>query len=276
MGTRNLTMVVKGGEYKVAQYCQWDGYPSGQGATVLTFLRDEMNRPAFEAAVSATREITEAELKERWEDCGATRDDGMVSIEESDRFKKRYPWLHRDCGADVLKIIQESGGDIALNLTLDFVKDSLFCEWAYVVDLDQNTLEVYVGFNQKPLAEGDRFFSGETPEKEYWPVRLAKSYPLDALPTDDEFQTDLAQDDEEEEEAVIKFYKVTGRCTLTVIDDQGRDTEQFIPDLGTRIKVDHDTETIYVMDLKDNWVETIDRVSDALLGQFELVPAEEA
>ena len=38
MGTRNLTCVFVNGEYKVAQYCQWDGYPSGQGLTILNFL----------------------------------------------------------------------------------------------------------------------------------------------------------------------------------------------------------------------------------------------
>jgi len=27
MGTRNLTCVMKDGQYKVAQYGQWDGYP---------------------------------------------------------------------------------------------------------------------------------------------------------------------------------------------------------------------------------------------------------
>ncbi len=45
-GTRNLTCVVVGGEYKVAQYGQWDGYPSGQGLTALNFLRG-MDREAF-------------------------------------------------------------------------------------------------------------------------------------------------------------------------------------------------------------------------------------
>jgi hypothetical protein len=38
MGTRNLTMVISKGEYKIAQYGQWDGYPSGQGSVVLNFL----------------------------------------------------------------------------------------------------------------------------------------------------------------------------------------------------------------------------------------------
>ena len=42
MGTRNLTMVVdKTGETKIAQYGQWDGYPFGQGLTVLHFLSDK-------------------------------------------------------------------------------------------------------------------------------------------------------------------------------------------------------------------------------------------
>lgn len=42
MGTRNLTMVIsQEGEKKVAQYGQWDGYPSGVGASVLAFLKNE-------------------------------------------------------------------------------------------------------------------------------------------------------------------------------------------------------------------------------------------
>lgn len=41
MGTRNLTIVIdKQGALKVAQYGQWDGYPSGQGAVVLEFAKN--------------------------------------------------------------------------------------------------------------------------------------------------------------------------------------------------------------------------------------------
>lgn len=39
MGTRGLTAVMLGGEYKIAQYGQWDHYPSGQGVTALEFCR---------------------------------------------------------------------------------------------------------------------------------------------------------------------------------------------------------------------------------------------
>ena len=40
MGTRNLTAVFMDGEYKVAQYGQWDGYPSGQGVDILNILKN--------------------------------------------------------------------------------------------------------------------------------------------------------------------------------------------------------------------------------------------
>ena len=39
MGTRHVTAVFLNGEPRVAQYGQWDGYPSGQGVTILDFLR---------------------------------------------------------------------------------------------------------------------------------------------------------------------------------------------------------------------------------------------
>lgn len=40
MGTRNLTVVTVDGTRKVAQYCQWDGYPSGVGKDIAKFLSD--------------------------------------------------------------------------------------------------------------------------------------------------------------------------------------------------------------------------------------------
>ena len=39
MGTRNLTIAVMDGKTRVAQYGQWDGYPEGQGTTILEFLK---------------------------------------------------------------------------------------------------------------------------------------------------------------------------------------------------------------------------------------------
>lgn len=43
MGTRNLTCVVKNNKYVVAQYGQWDGYPTGQGQTIVEFILGNNN-----------------------------------------------------------------------------------------------------------------------------------------------------------------------------------------------------------------------------------------
>lgn len=40
MGTRNITRVVNNGKVVVEQYCQWDGYPTGQGNEVMFFVNE--------------------------------------------------------------------------------------------------------------------------------------------------------------------------------------------------------------------------------------------
>jgi len=58
MGTRNLTCVVSGGKYIIAQYGQWDGYPSGQGVTALEFLRKKGNQALLKAALNRCYYLT--------------------------------------------------------------------------------------------------------------------------------------------------------------------------------------------------------------------------
>jgi len=55
MGTRNLTCVIKGGDFKVAQYGQWDGYPSGSGKDILEWLSDP--KANFERLAAAVDKV---------------------------------------------------------------------------------------------------------------------------------------------------------------------------------------------------------------------------
>lgn len=192
MGTRNLTMVISNGQTKIAQYGQWDGYPGGQGATALDFLRNT-DLEIFKKKLEIVRFETEVDSKEKenyLKKLGASG--GWVTMEQGNKYDKKYPLDSRDHGAGILKLIMDSTDkEIVLVDSTSFAADSLFCEYAYVIDLDKNTFEVYEGFNQTPLPETERFYSLQGFNKErkekYFPVKLAKSYPLDNLPTEEEF-----------------------------------------------------------------------------------------
>ena len=61
MGTRHLIAVHADGQYKIAQYGQWDGYPSGQGLTALGFCRT-MDRAAFTEKVRVSRFLNDTDI----------------------------------------------------------------------------------------------------------------------------------------------------------------------------------------------------------------------
>lgn len=158
MGTRNLTLIKKDGEYRLAKYCQWDGYYEGQGKTISEFLRKEGNIEKLRKRADDLTFISEDELRSRWASVGANPDSNTVSFEVAERFDEQWPELSRDTGGDILEMIVESEGEFATKNDLNFAADSLFCEYAYCIDFDDNTFSWYHGFNQTPLAENERFY----------------------------------------------------------------------------------------------------------------------
>lgn len=180
MGTRNLTIVVSNKKYKVAQYCQWDGYLRGQGKTVANFIENEMDFDKFKNKIDALEELSEKEYESTWLDAGATLDQikNGVGNEIHNTWNKMFPWLSRGHGAEILKTIQDK--NIKINNALDFAAESLFCEWAYLLDLDEKILEIYRGFNQEPLVESDRFnfLPLAKDNSQYYQIKLFKKIPF--------------------------------------------------------------------------------------------------
>jgi len=98
---------------------------------------------------------------------------------------KRLPFFSRDTGAEILKLVYNcSDRKIALRDNTLFANDSLFCEMAFVIDLDTKMLEVYKGFNREPVPEGERFahmndlLDGDGKPREFFPVKLVLSRPI--------------------------------------------------------------------------------------------------
>lgn len=195
MGTRNLTMVVLDGKTRIAQYGQWDGYPSGQGAVALDFLLTA-DLEAFKVNLLKCKFMTkgkEREIKKFLKSIGT--ENGWMDGDQAAKYHAKYPLLTRDNGAEILSLVYQGlkGKErcIWLQDSESFAGDSLFCEWAYVIDFDKRTFEVYEGFNKTELTEDDRFFKFKDTKSEYWPVKLLKSYSLDELPSETDFIKEL-------------------------------------------------------------------------------------
>lgn len=146
MGTRHFIGVKQNGVFKVAQYGQWDGHPKGQGAKVLKFLQN-VNLKQFAEKVSQCVFIDRENIRRKWIAVGRHPKDKstIVPIELCNKFETAYPQLSRNTGAGILTMVMESEGGLELCDSSDFLKDGLFCEYAYIIDLDTNQLFCYSG-----------------------------------------------------------------------------------------------------------------------------------
>ena len=59
-----------------------------------------------------------------------------------------------------------------------FLENSLFCEYAYIINLDDGVLEFYVGFNKDPNAKGRYASLKVSDDNDYYGVVLKKTFPL--------------------------------------------------------------------------------------------------
>jgi hypothetical protein len=190
MGTRNLTIVIQDHETKIAQYGQWDGYPEGQGLTILSFLEEKENMQKLKELLPKIRFENEQDIKEKTEfskSIGAR--EGWVNISQSELYDQKYPLDSRNLGGAILEKLLEhqNESEIVLVDSEKFAADSLFCEWAYIIDLDNNTLEVYRGFNESRLTSKDRFYNLHKVHQQFYPIKILKTFSLDKLPDAEKF-----------------------------------------------------------------------------------------
>lgn len=190
MGTRGSITFVSGGKEKTV-YNHFDSYPSGVGAEVLGEVRLRVDNGTVEGLKAQI-----ANLKEVNENTPIT----PAHVEAL----KEFTDLHVGNGTgdpDLwYKLLRGTQGDVAAILKCgyfesadDFPSDSLFCEWGYVIDADEEKFEVYRGFQTEPHDEG-RFAGRVVIEGhrsgQYYPIRLVGSFDFDDLPTAEEF-TDM-------------------------------------------------------------------------------------
>lgn len=190
MGTRSLTAIYFNNELKVAQYKQFDGYPTGLLNNLVKNLK-EYNIDEIKEALSKTvlfknekefNSFIKNELDTTIIGQHPITSRGFEEIYE--KRKNLYSQLsYYDCNIlEVLIQVHNIIDKIPLVNNISFINDSLFCEWAYVIDFDKNIIEVYTGFNKNPNANTGRFpMVLKADDDEYHTCRFIKSYDINYL-----------------------------------------------------------------------------------------------
>lgn len=251
MGTRGFVGVVVDDTVKLT-YNHWDSYPDGLGAKTLTDLRNRLAESDVMPACCAQSGVGVCDsgphdfkqklntLRQKARDLKMIDESAEPTAEEIALFQKysdptvggsiekptdgrtisSYYQLIRKLQGELFQLL-----DLGIATDADgFQFDSLFCEWGYLVDFDNNVFQVYEGFQRKRHDKGrwagmptdqdikdkaDRaqkmFEAGEINEQQlpYWSetvyhaVALVAEWPLDALPSDEDFAAKFVDEDDD-------------------------------------------------------------------------------
>lgn len=172
MGTRGaIGFRIDGGD-KIA-YNHFDSYPDGVGDDIVSFVEGTSDWDDLRARVRALR-VIDGKTPPTANEIGTLA--GFMDLGVGGQDVRDWYCLLRKTQGD-LGAILEAGVMVDAS---KFMADSLFCEWAYVVNLDDMTFEVYRGF-QKAKHDRGRYASEKDTEG-YYPVALIEAFPLARIP----------------------------------------------------------------------------------------------
>lgn len=173
MGTRNLTMVIdQNGNKKVAQYGQWDGYPSGVGKNVLEFVKNKELLDKLKTKLSVCRFLDYEKDKEFIE--SYQKNAPEWSNDPDNRTAEQIRWfdtyITRNLSEEVLTNIANSeDSEILLRDSEESGKGDGWVEWSYVIDLQKNELLVYTHIDEPIIA---KWSLSELPEEKEFIKKL--------------------------------------------------------------------------------------------------------
>ena len=167
MGTRGCYGFRKNGIDKLT-YNHYDSYPDYLGKIMVMFCKetslDEMNE-IYDRLILVNE--NDKPTHEQIEECKRYYN-GDVSCKTPEDWYCLLRNVQGDLDAykNGLKYMIDSCG---------FIKDSLWCEYAYIINLDTEELEFWVGGQDKPDIY-NRY--GVERNEDYYPCKMVASYPL--------------------------------------------------------------------------------------------------
>lgn len=191
MGTRGLIGFYKNGKTK-ATYNHFDSYPEGVGKVILQEIKHfsitQMNDIFSDIKlIKNPEDIAPSDMVFKYGKYGNPTVGGSINNRE---IKTWYQLLRGVQGT--LKPYLTGEVEHMID-SKEFIQDSLFCEWAYIINLDTEKFEVWRGFQTRP--QKNRYQLKRPSQSGYWACKRVKSYPLKRLPTVTQFLKDMRRYD---------------------------------------------------------------------------------
>lgn len=180
MGTRGIYGLRKNKKDKTS-YNHYDSYPSCLGEQMFDYIKrrsiEEMNDLYDRLMlVDENKKISELTKEEK---------NGLEILFSYDDKNELID-------EDMYSLLRNFQGDLenydryhTVNIMCDnhdFIKDSLFCEYGYIINLDTNELEVFEGFQKKPQ-KTNRY--GCECNRKYYPCKIIKKIKIDDIHNSD-------------------------------------------------------------------------------------------
>lgn len=193
MGTRGVFGVRIDGQDKLT-YNHSDSYPGWLGKEMVRQVREMASVWGLET------------LKEKARKIELIDDESVPTNEDMQRFAPYYNGSVNNAtpGVNWYQLMRELQGDLIGILKVgtmlennSFIEDSLFCEWGYIVNLDEEVLEIYRGFQTQP-PKNSRYVVEKPYESRgggnYYACEMIATFPLENIP--DDWESKVVVDEE--------------------------------------------------------------------------------
>lgn len=200
MGTRGLYGFRFNGVEKFT-YNHYDSYPDGLGAEVANFCQStsvEKMKDIFSRIQMVNN--GDKPTPEQVEACKS-----FTNLNVSTGSTDDWYCLLRELQGELCKL-NDIPGTIYMIDNHDFIKDSLFCEYAYIIDLDAETLEFWVGFQRQPWEDNPY---GTDSDDGYYPCKRYATFAFGEDAGDVVERMKYAEEHPEEEEDGDEDEKIT-------------------------------------------------------------------
>lgn len=189
MSTRGISGFKFKDKYYLA-YNHCDSYPSGLGEELLKFVHHVEDYDKLKTHVEQLIPVKNSD-KPTQEDIERYKSLGYLNPSVSNQTENEWYCLLRNVQYSEWLYEVYMGNLKHFLDDYNFVCDSLFCEYGYIIDLDKMTLNCYKGFQEEPYLENE---FGQEKNGNYYPIKLYAQIPIQDIRDGKKEMTDKIYD----------------------------------------------------------------------------------